>query len=91
MRRIGREVFKMTSRAVFTVRGIDCATCALAIDKHVRKVKGVKDVRAAVMLDKVFIDYDESETSATEVTRAIDRAGCASYLTRKEETRSGFP
>ena len=73
------------ARAVFTVRYIDCATCALAIEKHVKKVGGVRDVRTAVMLNKVFIDYDESEANISEIKKAIDKAGYSNYLVRKDE------
>jgi len=73
------------ARAVFTVRNIDCATCALAIEKHVKEVNGVKDVRTAVMLNKLFIDYDESQVDISEITKAIDKAGYSNYLVRKEE------
>ena len=72
------------ARAVFTVRYIDCATCALVIEKHVKKVNGVRVVRTAVILSKVFIDYDESETDISEIKKAIDKAGYSNYLVRKD-------
>lgn len=83
---------KGTSRAVFTVRGMDCSTCALAIEKRVKKIEGVKSVGTAVMLNKVFIDYDGSEVALSAITKAIDEAGYSNYLVRREENpgkRSG--
>ena len=75
---------KKLARAVFTVRELDCATCAFGIEKQVKKVRGVKDVRAAVMLNQVFIDYDESKANISEIMQAIDRAPCSNRLIRRE-------
>ncbi len=71
-------------RAVFTVRNIDCVTCALAIERHVKKLDGVKDVRTAVMLNRIFIDYDESKVDISAIMKAIDKAGYSNYLNRME-------
>jgi Cu+-exporting ATPase len=80
----GRQDKKL-ARTVFTVRYIDCATCALAIEKHVKKVNGVKDVRTAVMLNRILIDYDESEADTSEIKKAIGKAGYSNYLVRRDE------
>jgi P-type Cu+ transporter len=76
---------RKVARAVFLVRNIDCTACALGIEKRVKKVTGVKDVRAAVMLNEVFIDYDESEVDASEIMKAIEKSGYSNYLLRKEK------
>jgi len=63
------------SRVVFRVKEISCSTCSLAIEKQVKKMEGVKDVRTSIMLDKVFIDYDPSRVSLDEIIKAVDRTG----------------
>ncbi len=73
------------SRAVFLIREINCTTCALAIDKQVKKLEGVKDVRTAVMLNKVFVDFDPSKVSVEEIKRAVDRTGYGTYMTLVRE------
>jgi copper chaperone CopZ len=70
-------------RAVFSVRNIDCATCAIGIEKRLTKLDGVESVGSAIMLNKIFVDYDESRVSISEITRAIKEAGYSSYLTRR--------
>jgi P-type Cu+ transporter len=75
---------KRMRRAVFAVRDIDCATCALAIEKRVKKIEGVKSVGTALLLNRVFIDYDESKATLSEITEAIDEAGYSNYLVRRE-------
>lgn len=76
---------KRTKRAVFAVRGADCATCALAIEKQVKKLEGVKDVKSAVMLNEIFVDYDEAVVDASRITDAIRKTGYGNHLARRAD------
>jgi len=73
------------SRVVVSVTNISCVTCALAIEKQVKKMKGVGDVKTAVMLNKVFIDYDPKLVDSATIRKAIDRTGYKSYMTVEEK------
>ena len=73
------------NRVIVSVTGMDCATCALAIEKQVKKVKGVDDVKAAIMLNKVFIDYDPKLVDSATIRRAIDKTGYKSYMNVEEK------
>jgi P-type Cu+ transporter len=77
---------KKTRRAVFSVRGIDCATCAFAIEKRLRKVDGIESVGSAILLNKVFVDYDESKIGVSEIKNAIREAGYANYVTGNDDS-----
>jgi copper chaperone CopZ len=68
-------------RAVFSVRNMDCVTCALGIEKRLKKLDGVESVKAAIMLNKIFVDYDESKVGIHEIKNAIKEAGYSNYLT----------
>jgi copper chaperone CopZ len=46
------------------------------------------DVRTAVMLNKVFIDYDPKLVDSTTIRKAVDKTGFKSYMT-VEEKQSG--
>ncbi len=72
-----------TKRAVFSVRNIDCTTCAIAIEKRLKKIDGIATVGTAVMLNRVFVDYDESKLGVPEIMKAIKEAGYSNYLTRR--------
>ena len=63
---------------------MSCTTCAMAIEKRVKKLKGVKDVKAAVMLNKVFIDYDPKLVDSQAIRKEIDKTGYKSYMTVDE-------
>jgi copper chaperone CopZ len=75
------------SRMIVSVKDISCVTCGLAIEKQVKKIKGVKDVRTAVMLNKVFIDYDSKLVDSGIIRKAIDKTGYKSYMHIEEQKR----
>ncbi|MDA4120382.1 MAG: heavy-metal-associated domain-containing protein [Thaumarchaeota archaeon] len=70
-------------RAVFAVSNIDCATCAMAIEKRLRNVDGIEKVGSSIMLNRIFVDYDESRVGISEIMQAIKKAGYSGYLTRR--------
>jgi Cu+-exporting ATPase len=67
-------------RVVFSVRNMDCATCALAIEKRMKRLDGIASVGSAIMLNKVFVDYDGSRVSVSEIKNAIREAGYSNYV-----------
>jgi copper chaperone CopZ len=75
------------SRMIVSVRNISCITCGLAIEKQVKKIKGVEDVKTAVMLNKVFIDYDSKIVDSGTIRKAIDKTGYKSYMNVEEKKR----
>ncbi len=72
-------------RVVVSVTGLSCVTCGRAIAKQVVKLKGVEDVRTAIMLNKVFIDYDPKLVDSATIRKAIDKTGYKSYMTVEEK------
>jgi copper chaperone CopZ len=73
------------NRVLVSVTRIDCAICGRAIEKQVKKVKGVKDVKTAIMLNKVFIDYDPKLVNSTTIRKAIDKTGYKGFMTVEEK------
>jgi copper chaperone CopZ len=69
------------ARVVVSVREISCTVCAQAIEKQVKRMSGIVDVRTAIMLNKVFIDYDPKKVDLAAIRKAIDRTGFKSYMT----------
>jgi copper chaperone CopZ len=73
------------ARMVVSVSEISCAVCATAIQKQVMKISGIKDVKTALMLNKVFIDYDPKLVNSSTIRKAIDKTGFKSYMTVEEK------
>ena len=80
-----KEKASEKARIVVSVKEINCTVCATAIQKQVMKLNGVDDVKTAVMLNKVFIDYDPKLVDSSIIRKAIDRTGFKSYMTIKEK------
>ena len=81
----GEEIKKSEkARLVVAVKDISCTLCAKAIEKRVKKMNGVEDVGTAIMLNKVFIDYDPQLVDLAAIRKAIDKTGFKSYMTIEE-------
>jgi Cu+-exporting ATPase len=75
------------SRVIVSVTGMNCSTCALAIEKQVKKMKGIDDVKTAIMLNKIFIDYDPGLVDSATIRKAIDKTGYKSYMSVEEKAK----
>lgn len=58
-------------RVAFRVAGFDCASCAKVVERVVGRLDGVEDVRASVLTDAVYIDFDPARTTEDDIKRAI--------------------
>lgn len=76
------------ARVVVSVREINCAVCATAIQKQVTKIKGIEDVKTSIMLNKVFIDYNPKLVDSSTIRKAIDKTGFKSYMIVKDNSQS---
>lgn len=56
------------------IMGMHCASCAVSIEKSLRKVSGVKDIRVSALINKAFVDSDD-KSSEEEMKKAVARAG----------------
>ncbi|MCJ7635142.1 cation transporter [Candidatus Bathyarchaeota archaeon] len=73
------------NRVIVSVTRMSCTICALAIEKQVKKLRGVSDVKAAIMLNKVFIDYNPNLVDLATIKKAIDKTGYTSYMAVEEQ------
>lgn len=72
------------NRVIVSVTRMNCTTCTLAIEKQVKKLSGVSDVNVALMLNKVFIDYNPSIVDLATIQKALEKTGYKSYMTVEE-------
>ena len=83
-----KEKIDEKARIVVSVSDINCVVCAKAIQKQVTKINGIKSVEPAIMLNKVFVDYDPKLVDSSTIKKAIDKTGFKSYMTVKEKQES---
>ncbi|MET0399586.1 MAG: heavy metal translocating P-type ATPase [Longimicrobiaceae bacterium] len=57
------------------VGGMDCGSCAASVDRALRGLEGVQDVRVDVMGGKVTVEYAEGKLARGDLTGAITRVG----------------
>ena len=60
-------------KITISIKGMHCASCAGNVEKSLRKVKGVKDVRVSLMTEKAFVDSEGA--TREELAKAVARAG----------------
>jgi Cu+-exporting ATPase len=87
VRMLSERSEKRGRRAVFSVGDIECTTCAIGIEKRLKKVDGIEKVGSAIMLNKIFVDYDESKIDISRIKKAIEEAGYSGYVTNQDSTR----
>ena len=56
----------------FDVSGMTCASCQAHVEKAVRKVPGVKDVTVNLLSNNMVVEFEEGQSPAQEVVRAVE-------------------
>ncbi len=63
------------SRAVFAVEGMTCASCAMRIEKGLKKVPGVSDANVNLATEQATVTYDPSQTEIKQMAQKVDMVG----------------
>lgn len=62
------------------VPGMTCASCPITIKQTLKKVDGVKEVKASFATKEAIVTFDDSKTSIAKLTAATTNAGYPSTL-----------
>ncbi|WP_202708577.1 heavy metal translocating P-type ATPase [Sporosalibacterium faouarense] len=60
---------------IIPIGGMTCASCAAAIEKEVRKLKGIEEINVNVATEKAKVQYNPYATRISEIKGAIKKAG----------------
>ncbi|MGN7472051.1 heavy metal translocating P-type ATPase [Brevibacillus sp. SAFN-007a] len=74
----------MTIHQTYQVTGMTCAACANRIEKRLRKVRGVQEVRVNLATNKARVTYDPSQTSDQEIMAKMEQLGFSASLRQEE-------
>jgi Cu2+-exporting ATPase len=67
----------------FPVRGMTCASCAQSVEKVLAKSKGVQAAEVNFANHQVWVEYDASQTQATELQEQVQNIGYNLILNAK--------
>ena len=56
------------------IEGMTCASCAMNVERSLKKIDGVKEVGVSVLTKKAIVESDK-EISEDELKKAVSRAG----------------
>ena len=71
-------------KATLDISGMTCASCALRIEKKLKKTEGVTDATVNFALEKAVVEFDPSRVRAPELVEAVHSLG---YRVRTAEKR----
>ena len=74
-----------TTKCYLHVSGMTCASCVASIEKHVKKIPGVKNVMVALIAAKAEVDYVPDYVSPTEIAESMTDLGFPTSVIEKAE------
>src|SRR5437588_9683856 len=63
------------SQAVLALEGMTCASCAMRIEKGLKKVPGVKDASVNLASEQATVTYDPAQTGPEQMVQKVDAVG----------------
>jgi Cu+-exporting ATPase len=61
--------------AVLPITGMDCANCATAVERNIKKVQGVDEVNVNLTTERASFSYQQGSDTITDVVARINKAG----------------
>jgi len=64
-----------TERAVFSIRGLECASCSLDVGRVLTRLPGVHDANVNYVVDRGFVEFDPSRTTWSAIAHLLAGRG----------------
>jgi len=82
----GKEALEHhTEKDTLNIKGMHCASCAVAIEDSLKKVAGVSKAAVNFATEKAYVEYDSEKATPQELEQAIEKAG---YGVLKQEAQT---
>lgn len=78
----------LVSKAAFVVEGLCCTACQTAVEKGLKRVNGVQNVRVSYVLGKAHVDYDPRIVNLKQIEQAIKNSGYRCIVQGKVQPES---
>src|SRR5437879_7000221 len=70
-----QEQTEAESSAVLDIEGMTCASCAMRIEKGLKKVPGVKDANVNLATELATVTYDAAQTGLEQMVQKVEAVG----------------
>ncbi len=77
-----------TERATFALEGMTCASCAMRIEKGLKKVPGVTDAQVNLATEQATVSYDPERTGPEQMVQKVEAVGYKATPLHQPETQS---
>ena len=57
------------------VSGMNCASCALNVEKSLNKLEGVKEAHVNIGTEKATVEYDPEKMNLSKIEKAVEESG----------------
>ena len=64
----------------FTVEGMTCASCSVAVRMALKKLDGVKEAKVSVADGLAVVDYEPARVTPQQMVETVDRLGYRASL-----------
>ncbi len=72
---IAQNQATMNNEVVFDLEGMTCASCAMRIEKGLKKVPGVKAASVNLATEKATVTFDPAQTGIEQIVQKVDTVG----------------
>src|SRR3989344_3083636 len=66
-------------KKIMAVKGMHCASCAITIERSLKKVEGVQKANVNYANEKAYIEFDEAKTVESKLVDAVRKVGYDVY------------
>lgn len=63
------------SRVLLDLEGMSCASCAMRIERGLKKVPGVKDASVNLATERAIVTYDAQQTDVEQMVKKVEAVG----------------
>ncbi|PND32800.1 heavy metal translocating P-type ATPase [Achromobacter pulmonis] len=86
MAAIDLEPIRLAGRAVLAVRGMWCTSCAMALQRSLARVPGVRDVAVNFISGSALLRWDPASARLDEISSRADKLGYELSFMRDDES-----
>ncbi|MGT2715019.1 heavy metal translocating P-type ATPase [Streptococcus respiraculi] len=75
--------YQLSSNAIeetYQVKGMSCASCAMAVERSVAQLDGVEEATVNLATESLYVRYDASVQSVANIQQAVKEAGYEAFL-----------